>query len=78
MEALKHPDIFTPAEAVEYLHLDGPDQLETVRREYGLVGFRPVGKGFLYWREDLDKAAERMFGRAKQEPAQLRLAGRRA
>jgi hypothetical protein len=62
----KHPDIFTPEEAVEYLHLKDERELRTLREDFGLVGFPGVGKGFMYWREDLDRAALRWFGRDKE------------
>lgn len=77
-EARRHPDIFTDEEAAAYLHLDGPQSLEIIRRNYGLSGYRPAGKGYLYWREDLDNAALAMFGRrpAIRERQVLKLAGR--
>jgi hypothetical protein len=61
----RHPDIFTPEEAAAYLRLDSERQLENLRENYGLVGFPGVGKSFRYWRDDLDAAAKRMFGRDK-------------
>lgn len=60
--ARRHPDIFTPGEAAEYLRMESERSLETAADKFGLVGFR-VGKGLMYWREDLDQCAKRMFGR---------------
>jgi hypothetical protein len=75
----QHPLIYTAEEARVYLRLESVDQLEVYRREYGLTGFRPVGKGYSYWREDLDAAAAKAFGRKEVENRtqgrQLRLAG---
>jgi hypothetical protein len=63
---VRHPDLFTPEEAAAYLHLDGVRGLETLRREYGLVGYAGVNKSFLYHREDLDAVARRMCGKDRQ------------
>jgi hypothetical protein len=60
----KHPDIFTPEEAVAYLHLDpegGLRTLETLREKHGLVG-QQVGKGYMYHRRQLDAVVDRLFG----------------
>lgn len=60
----KHPDVFTPEEAVEYLHLDpetGLRTLETMREKHGLVGVQ-MGKGFMYHKRNLDALVERVFG----------------
>ena len=54
--------IFTRAEAAAYLGLS-IRSLITVERHFGLVGSIPAGKEKLYWKEDLDRAAEKMFGR---------------
>lgn len=79
---LKHPDLFTPAEAAEYLHLDSERGLETCRRDFGLVAHAGVNKSFLYHREDLDACALRMCGKDRSWNAQrrggLKLAGGRA
>lgn len=75
----EHPLIYTAEEARVYLRLESVEQLEVYRREYGLTGFRPVGKGYSYWREDLDAAAAKAYGRKDVENRthgrQLRLAG---
>jgi hypothetical protein len=60
----KHPDLFTPEEAAEYLHLDpetGKRTLETLREKHGLVG-QQMGKGFMYHRRNLDEVVNRVFG----------------
>lgn len=59
----RHPDIFTAEEAVAYLHLESVRSLDTLRDEGLLTGHRPVGKGYLYHREDLDTCALKMFGK---------------
>lgn len=64
MENRKHPDLFTPEEAVAYLHLDpevGSRTLETLREKYGLVG-QPLGRGYMYHRANLDALVARIFG----------------
>jgi hypothetical protein len=65
----RHPDVFTDEEAAAYLHAPSPRSLETIRRDFGLVGHQLFGKSFLYHREDLDAVVLRMFGkdRAKKE-----------
>lgn len=76
LEALsirRHPDLFTPAEAAAYLHLDSEKSLETLRKDYGLAGHAGVSKGFMYWREDLDNVALRIVGRDGQQK-KMRLA----
>lgn len=80
--ATKHPDIFTPEEAAEYLHLDSVRGLDTLRRDYGLVGYSGVNKSFVYHRDDLDRCALRMCGKdqawAVQRGGGLKIAGGRA
>jgi hypothetical protein len=66
----KHPDIFTPDEAADYLHLDSVRGLETCRRDFGLAGYAGINKSFIYHREDLDRCAMRMCGRDKAWAAQ--------
>lgn len=64
IEQRKHPDIFTPEEAIAYFHLDtegGERTLETLRTEYGLVGKR-IGKGYMYHRAALDAVVNIIFG----------------
>lgn len=72
-----HPDLFNASQAVAYLHLESEASLRTLREDFGLVGYQGVGKGFMYWREDLDNVALRIVGRAplssKQAP-KLRMA----
>lgn len=75
-----HPDLFTPDEAAAYLHLDSVRSLETLREHFGLIGFGGVNRGFLYWREDLDKCALRIVGRGDgyvTGGGKMRLAGAR-
>jgi hypothetical protein len=75
----RHPLIYTAEEAAAYLRLESPDQLEIYRRSYGLTGFRPAGKGYSYWKDDLDRAAAKAYGQDQVENRtarrQLRLAG---
>lgn len=75
-ENRRHPDIFTPEEAAEYLHLDSVRSLDTLRAEYGLIGHRGLGQGFLYSREDLDNAwlayiGKRPLAQAKARPMRI-------
>lgn len=65
--ARKHPDLFTPEEAAEYLHLDGTRSLETLREKFGLIGYPGVNKAYLYYRDDLDACAMKLVGRHKQQ-----------
>lgn len=69
----KHPDLFTPAEAAAYLHLDGvsddPERtLKTLRDNHGLTGLH-IGKGYIYCRDDLDAVVLRLRGKAPASPA---------
>jgi hypothetical protein len=68
----RHPDIFRPLEAAQYLSFATERSLETLRMQYGLIG-QKVGKNFRYHRADLDACALRMFGR--ERPPE-RIAGR--
>jgi hypothetical protein len=63
MECRRHPDLFTPAEAMEYLHLspDAERTLETLRTSHGLRGVQ-IGKSLMYHRADLDKLVEQLWG----------------
>ena len=75
-ETRKHPDLFTAEEAAAYLHLESVNSLRTMRDQFGLIG-HPAGKGFVYWREDLDNTALRIVGRSPMaaKPSQkLRMA----
>jgi hypothetical protein len=76
----RHPDLFTPDEAAEYLHLEGPQCLAALRDAYQLTG-RRVGKGFMYHREELDTCALRIFDKDAQwqahEQPRLKLSGGR-
>ncbi len=76
-EQLKHPeprsvtpfdDVFTEAEAVAFLKLDGPRALRTLREKHDLKGVR-LGKQFRYHRQHLISVAERLFGVNQQSPA---------
>jgi len=71
-----HPDIFTPEEAVVYLHLTNTRQLDRLREKGYLIGFDGIAAHLMYWREDLDRCAMRMFGRdpdkGKPKDVQLR------
>lgn len=72
----RHPDIYTKEEAVAYLCLSTPEALKKLKAEGLLKGFGGWTKEDLYWREDLDKCARRMFGRdgTKEATKELRLA----
>lgn len=77
----RHPDIFTPDEAAAYLHLDSVRGLETLRREFGLVGHQGVNKAYIYHRDDLDRCALRMCGKDRAFATQggaLKISGSRA
>ncbi len=57
----RHPDLFTPEEAVAYLHLESPATLETLERDHKLFRCK-AGKSVLYWRRDLDAVAYSIAG----------------
>lgn len=59
----RHPSIFTRAEATAYLGLKSTRSLHSVEKDFGLTGHRPAGREKLYHRDDLDRAAEKMFGK---------------
>jgi len=61
-EARRHPDLFTKAEAMEYLHL-GPDQECTIKglRDKGLLEGVKIGPEFMYHRDELDAAVSQLF-----------------
>ncbi len=63
-EMERHPDLFSADEAAAYLHLETPRQLDTLRTKFGLAAYPGVGKGFMYWRDDLNDVARRIAGRA--------------
>lgn len=62
----RHPDLFTAAEALEYLHLppDSIGTLDSLRDRF--KGFREagrrIGKEYTYHRRDLDKLVDEIFG----------------
>lgn len=58
----RHPDLFTGAEALEYLHLasDQERTLETFRLDYGLPA-QKMGRELMYHRADLDALVVRIF-----------------
>jgi hypothetical protein len=70
----RHPDIFTAAEALEYMHLSGDAErtLETLRITYKLKSAQ-IGRSLMYHRADLDELVERMFGRRVQPGRNPRL-----
>ena len=68
-ETRKHPDLFTPAEAAEYLHLESVNTLETLERDHKLQRCK-AGKAVLYWRKDLDAVAYSIAG--EPVPPELR------
>ncbi len=59
----RHSNIFNAQEAAEYMHLESAATLDHLRREKVLAGYM-IGKQMMYWREDLDDCAAKMFGRA--------------
>jgi hypothetical protein len=74
-DARKPPDLFTPDEAAEYLHVTVVT-LDTLRRNYRLRGYS-AGKSYVYWRADLDDCALRIVGiepPSRVERRSLRLA----
>lgn len=70
----KHPDLFTPEEAAEYLHLPSVETLKTLREKKVLVGFPDWTRYTIYHREDLDDCAARMCGRTPAPRMKLRQA----
>jgi hypothetical protein len=68
-ETRAHPDLFTPAEAATYLHLESVHTLETLEREHKLQRLK-AGKCVLYWRKDLDAVAYSIAG--EPVPAELK------
>jgi hypothetical protein len=59
----RHPNIFSSAEAAEYLHLDSERGLQTLRNNFGLIGYLGVNRSYVYWKDDLDACALKLFGR---------------
>lgn len=67
----RHPDLFTPAEAIQYLRMDElyPDKpaeelartLETLRTSHGLKG-QKIGKAMMYHRRHLDALVLNLYG----------------
>ena len=61
----RHPDrcpfLYTSEEAAIYLGCKTERGLETIRKEWGLIGQR-VGHGFVYSRTALDACAKRILG----------------
>jgi hypothetical protein len=57
----KHPDLFTPEEAITYLNLEEVGQLNFLRESRGLKGYR-LGKTYQYHRRDLDALVDEIFG----------------
>lgn len=57
----KHPDLFTEAEALDYLHLkpDAERTLKTLRDAHSLPGYK-FGNEYLYHRKDLDSLVSRV------------------
>jgi hypothetical protein len=70
----RHPNIFTAAEAAAYLGLDSERSLETLRRDFHLIGHRPAGKAYLYWKAELDRVAAKMFGVEDEKPCRAKRA----
>lgn len=77
----RHPDIFNPEQAAAYLNLTSPKALERLREKGVLVGFEGWAPFMLYWREDLNRCAMRMFGRdpdaGKPKEIHLKMGGQR-
>jgi hypothetical protein len=65
-DGTKHPDLFTPEEAATYLRLRSVEALKKLKAEKMLVGYDGWTAYTLYHREDLDRCALRMCGRAHQ------------
>jgi hypothetical protein len=78
-ETRKHPDLFSPDEAAEYLHLEGKESLKNLREKGLLVGYSGFARHLIYHREDLDRCALRMCGRnpdaGKPNKMELKIAG---
>lgn len=77
----RHPDIFNSEDAAVYLYLDCVATLDTIRRDFGLVGFK-VGKVMMFHRKDLDAVTERMFrvgpaAASREGTPKLKLSGSR-
>jgi hypothetical protein len=62
-ETRRHRDIFTPAEALAYLGVEGDAErtLKTLREEHGLICFR-IGQRTMYHRAHLDNLVLRLAG----------------
>ena len=75
-EARKHPDIFTPDEAVEYLRLDSTRTLDWLEKHFHLRG-HVIGSVKRFHKEDLDECALRAFGKYEsgKQARGLKLAG---
>lgn len=59
----RHPCIFTRAEAAAHLGLKSTQSLRTLEKEFGLRGRRPAGKEMLFYVDELDACARKMFGK---------------
>jgi hypothetical protein len=75
-DARKHPDLFTAAEAMEYLHMDGPGHEGTLAAfvRGGHVPAHPLNGSNYFWRDELDELAEKMFAirrHAGEEPIRI-------
>lgn len=70
---IRHPDIFTAEEAMEYLHIPAGETrtLQTLRESHGLRCVM-VGRNSMYHRVDLDQLVERMWGLKAKSTLQLR------
>lgn len=66
-ETRKHPELYTPEEAAEYLRLTSAKALDKLRSDGLLKGYGGYTPYYLYHREDLDRCAARMCGRDPDE-----------
>ena len=60
---MRHPDLFTESEALEYLHLpaDASNTMRGFREKHGLAGHK-FGNEFIYHRQDLDRLVIKLCG----------------
>jgi hypothetical protein len=61
----RHPDIFTPEEAAEYLRLESVRTLDWLHMHFKLH-YQVMGTVKRYHREDLDSCVLRVFGKGAQ------------
>lgn len=60
-EPVKHPDVFTRVEAMQYLKISCEKSFWRLRRRCGIKGVK-TGYDYIYAREQLEEMRRAMFG----------------